>query len=174
MNIALIIIAVLLLGARRTVAPPTGGTGKVNPNVKTGSITYDGSRECQAEILGKCLSVDYDFRVQIDGFNAISGNPITAYSGGNRSHGSDTWDYSRNTPEKIFNIAWKNYLDMGGDPILNWNVNFTNNYYEYAKKDAVYDKVLGLLQVFFPNLRTTIEDSIPDDIKENIEIVINA
>ena len=167
MNIALIIIAVLLLGARRTIAPPSGGTGTPNPNLKTGYITYAGSRKYEY------IRTDYDFRVEINGFNISTGDPITAYSGPKRKHGHDTWDYSHNTPEKIFNRTWKNYLDMGGDPVLNWEVNFTPSYFEYAKKDAVYDKVLGLLQVFWPNLRTTIEDSIPEDIKENIEIVIN-
>ena len=65
-------------------------------------------------------------------------------------------------------------MDAGGDPALNWNVVFTDNYYEYAKKDKLYDKVLGLLQIFFPHLRTTIENSIPEDIRDDIEIVINA
>jgi len=170
MNLAVIIVIILLIGARKQTPEGIPEPTPPNPNLKTGTITFDGSRRREWYDLGP----DYDFRVQVDGFTVSTNMPVTAYSGPGRAHGTDTWDYSHKTPEWVFQKAWDNYLDAGGDATLNWNVVFTDRYYEYAKKDAVYDKVLGLLQIFFPHLRTTIENSIPEDIREDIEIVINA
>lgn len=158
MNITILLAIILLLGA-------TGGKLLTR---RSGSIRYIGSEKVKAGGLYK----DYDYRVQIDGFTK-AGKPLTAYSGNARYHGADTWGF-HNPPEKIFQIAWDNYLAQGGDPSINWAVTFEPSFYSAAEKDERLDTILNLLNVFFPDLRSKIEDAIPADVREDIEIIINA
>ena len=158
MNITILLAIILLLGA-------TGGKLLTR---RSGSIRYIGSDK----VVYGGLIKDYDYRVQVDGFTK-AGKPLTAYSGNARYHGGDTWGF-HNPPEKIFKIAWDNYLAQGGDPSINWAVTFDPSFYSAAKKDERYDSMLGLLNIFFPQLRTTIENAITSDVREDIEIIINA
>tara|TARA_B100000686_G_C16724939_1_gene937216 strand:+ start:453 stop:1028 length:576 start_codon:yes stop_codon:yes gene_type:complete len=157
MNIALIIVIVLLLGANRA--------GSLIPGKKSGTIRYIGS----AKVKWGGLRRDYDYRVQINGFT-MSGQPLEAYSGNWRGHGGDTWDYA-NQPDKIFDIAFNNYIEQGGDPNLNWNVITEQSFYDYAKKNDRLQNLLSIIQIAFPNLRATIlarAESIYGDLLEGI------
>ncbi len=142
MNIALIIILVLLMGARGAAA---GLLGK-----RSGTVRYIGA----AKVKWGGLRKDYDFRVQINGFT-MDGKAIEAYSGKGRYFGGDTWDYSRSA-DWVFDIAWNNYIEAGGDPNLNWTIITEPSYYDYAKKNDKLQDILGVVQLVFPNLRGTI------------------
>ena len=163
------LVALATIGAKRQEdKPPVSGDDipdevVSDPVLGWGQILYKGVRTPQ-QIFGETYAVDYDFKVQINGYKT-DGSPLMVATG--------NWDY-RNSPSKIFNMAWQDYLAQGGDPKYNWKVNFDDNYYKYAEKDKKLDEVLAWVEFLWPDLRLDIEKRIPENVKDNIQIIIDS
>lgn len=168
MNAALAIGLILfLMGSKRLSddkQPPAVDPGEQPKDraTKWGTITFEGVRN-PIQVFGKTIAVDYDFKVIINGFKQ-DGSPLQVQTG--------NWDY-RNSAEKIFGFAWDKYINQGGDPVVNFNVIYTPKYYEMAEKDAKLDQIMAVAELIF-GIRSKIESKIPPDIRDKIEIIINA
>ena len=180
MNTAILLIgALVLLGARRQEPPKDG---EFDPNLPTGTITYDGYWRRYSKWN---TSTDYDYVCIIDGFKK-DGTPlkvispdkpciVNAFTGkgscSKYDKGRDAWSFSKD-PEIAFNDAWRLYQSAGGNTVMNWNLVQTPNYWKYADKEKQRANLLSMVQVFFPNLKLKILNTIPDDLKEKIKIIV--
>jgi hypothetical protein len=168
MNIALLIAIILIA---------LGGAAGVNGSRKptrTGRIVFDG----MWSYYNKAKIVDYDYYVKIEGFDK-SGNPLTVTSPLgyenwetelNKYH-RDGWSFKK-SPDIAFKDAWKNYQEAGGDTFLNWTQVYTNYFWEQAGSEQDRLNIIGWIEFFFPQMRQVIIDSVPEDLRENIEVVI--
>jgi len=174
MNIALIVILIAILGAQAN-----GGIGGIRA---TGTITYDGYWRRYSKFN---TNTDYDYVCIIDGFKK-DGTPlkvispdkpciVKAFTGQGHcskyDKGRDAWSFSKD-PQIAFDDAWRLYQDHGGNTVLNWNVVQTAKYWLYVEKEKQRANLLNMLEVFFPNLKLKILDSIPNELKDKIKIVI--
>ena len=167
MNIALLIAIILIA---------LGGAAGVNGSRKptrTGRIVFDG----MWSYYNKLKIVDYDYYVKIEGFDK-NGNPLTVSSPVGYENWTQINKYHRNgwsfskQPDIAFRDAWKNYQEAGGETYLNWVQVFTPYYWEQADAQKERGTILAWIEFFYPKLRLIIQDSIPEDLRDTIEIVV--
>lgn len=168
MNIAVIILILMALGGAGAVARKNGG-----PN-RSGRIVFDG----MWSYYNKLKVVDYDYYCKIEGFNKSTGEPMVIASPKGYQNWQNKNKYDRNgwsfskSPDLAFKDAWKNYLNAGGESYLNWTTVYTPYFWNRADKEKARNNMLGWIKFFFPNLQSLILDSIPQDLQDTIEIVV--
>ena len=59
-----------------------------------------------------------------------------------------------------------------GDTFLNWTQVYTDYFWKQADSESDRLNMLGWIEFFFPQMRQVIIDSVPEDLRENIEVVI--
>ena len=186
MNLAIIaIIAIALLGARRSSDPESGEPIGIDQTFPTGLVTYKGVWRRYSKWN---TNTDYDYAVAIEGISKDTGAPLKVVVPDNdcfrdlsrlsNQLNCSKYDDRRNgysfskDPQNAFDDAWSLYLVKGGDPAMNWDVNVDQNYIKYGEKEQKRAEWLSLLNIFFPELRGKILSKIPVDLQDKIKIII--
>ena len=150
-----------------------GGIGVGRKPTRSGRIIFDG----MWSYYNKLKVVDYDYYVRIEGFDK-EGNPLTIASPLGYQNWRSMNKYNRNgwsfkkSPDIAFKDAWKNYQVAGGDTFLNWTQVYTDYFWTQSENEADRANMLGWVEYFFPQMRQTIIDSIPEGVRDNVEIIL--
>jgi len=187
MNLAIIaIIALALLGTKRNADQGNGSGVDVDGRTfPTGLITYKGVWRRYSKLN---TNTDYDYAVVIQGIDKQTRQPLKVVVPDNdcfkdlsrisNKLNCSKYDKRRNAysyskdPQLAFDDAWSLYLNQGGEPAMNWDVSTDANYIKYGEKETKRAEWLGLLNIFFPEIREKIIAKIPVDLQDKIKIII--
>jgi len=146
MNKNIGILALILLasvGFKKNAAaedtPIDGGATEQKKKLRTGYVIYNCYKGCKLKIFGKCQIRDYDYTVEIQGYDADGKRLIVK---------STPFDYSNlkgGTDKGLANAKAK-YEALRGIE-CQWIVQQTPCFIEDAKKDGAFD----ILENFFRN-----------------------